>query len=74
MLGLYHISYCPEVDRQNSCARGGVLVSKRKAQLAPGLHNHSSFGVAPLYHGNPAGPFRATSVIRIALLIMPMKL
>jgi hypothetical protein len=26
MLGLYHISYCPEVDRQNSCARGGVLI------------------------------------------------
>jgi hypothetical protein len=45
MLGLYHISYCPEVDRQNSCARGGVLVSKRKAQLAPGFPTIRDLGV-----------------------------
>jgi hypothetical protein len=46
MLGLYHISHCPEVDRQNSCARGGVLVSKRKSPACTGLSNHSRFGVA----------------------------
>jgi hypothetical protein len=51
MLGLYHISYYPEVDRQNSCARGGVLVSKRKAQLAPGFPTIRVWRVFKPYHG-----------------------
>ncbi|SRR6266446_4598760 len=37
------------VPSEISC-RGSVRLPKEKAQLAPGLHNHSGLGVARLYH------------------------
>jgi hypothetical protein len=56
--------------------RGDVVGKREKAQLAPGLHNHSRFGVAPTIAWQPCQSVEVQNDerIRTALLIVPMRL